>query len=167
MRLLMIAAAAALLTGPAAAADSWGLDNEQELQVQGIVVDVLCELNGECPENCGGGTRQLGLLTEDGRLLLAAKSNTLFAGPVLDLLPHCGERVEADGLLIENPAMTVYFVQYLRTDPAAEFVSTDAYGEEFTATHGEADEWFRAHPQVVEEIEQNGPLGRPELSLEE
>ena len=88
---------------PAGAAQKWGIDGEMTAQFEAQVVDLLCELNGDCPEACGAGKRQLGLLRDDGRLLLAVKSNTLFAGATLDLLPYCGQRIEVDGRVAERP----------------------------------------------------------------
>ena len=162
--------AAALLLAVAApgarAADGWGLENERLLELRGKVVDLLCELTGDCPEGCGQGKRQLGILTAEGRLIPAAKDNVFFAGAVPDLLPLCGREVHADGLLIENPAMPLYFVQYLKPAPDAEFIPTDAFLAEWTARHGEAEEWWRADPTVKGVIEKDGVLGIPGLKPE-
>ena len=127
---------------------------------------MLCEIAGDCAPDCGAGKRQLGLLAEDGRLLMTAKGGTDFAGAVVDLLPHCGKTVEADGLLIENPAMTLYFVQGLRLEGETAFTPADAFGKAFAAEHGEGD-WYRMHPLVDEVIAKNGKLGDPKLKLEE
>ena len=116
------------------------------------MVDLLCALTGDCPANCGGGKRQLGILTADGRLLPAAKGNVFFAGATPDLLPHCGRTVYADGLLIENPAMTLYFAQYLKTTADAAWAPTDAYLTQWTAAHGKAEEWWRADSAVAKVI---------------
>jgi hypothetical protein len=162
-----ILVALALLAAPAAeAADSWGLENEKALELRGKVVDLLCELAGDCPAGCGQGKRQLGILTAEGRLVPAAKGNVFFAGAVPDLLPMCGREVHADGLLIENPAMTVYFVQYLKPAPDAQFMPADAFLAGWTARHGEAEEWWRADPTVKAVIEKNGVLGIPGLKPE-
>jgi len=142
MRRLLLSVA--ILVGAAhaaAAADSMGLPNEQPLAVKGKVVDLLCELRGDCPANCGDGKRQLGLLTETGRLIMPAKGPTLFAGAVVDLLPYCGRTIEADGLLIENPAMTLYMIQYLRESPSQEWKPAEAFIQAWTAAHGAAEEW--------------------------
>ncbi len=52
------------------AADSWGLPGEKEVRFEAKVVDILCELTGDCPADCGAGKRQLGLLKDDGTLVL-------------------------------------------------------------------------------------------------
>jgi len=162
-----ILVALALLAAPAAeAADSWGLENEKALELRGKVVDLLCELAGDCPAGCGQGKRQLGILTAEGRLVPAAKGNVFFADAVPDLLPLCGREVHADGLLIENPAMPLYFVQYLKPAPDAQFMPADAFLAGWTARHGEAEEWWRADPTVKAVIEKNGVLGIPGLKPE-
>ncbi|HIM45255.1 MAG TPA: hypothetical protein EYM34_03190, partial [Alphaproteobacteria bacterium] len=51
------------------AADSWGLPGEEEVRFDAKVTDVLCVLSGDCPPDCGGGKRVLGLLKEDGELV--------------------------------------------------------------------------------------------------
>lgn len=158
-RLMIAAAAMALVALPARAADPWGLDNEKEVLVTGTVVDLLCTLAGDCPPDCGGGTRQLGILDADGRLYPAAKGNVFFAGAVPDLLPHCGATVTVDGLLIENPAMPLLFVQYLKGPDDAEALPADAFLTEWTARNGEADEWWRADPDARAAIAENGVFG--------
>ncbi len=163
MRALVLAAALAAGAAPALAADPWGLDNEKEVLITGTVVDLLCTVAGDCPPDCGAGSRQLGLLDEAGRLYLAAKGNVFFAGAVVDLLPHCGATVTADGLLIENPAMPLLFVQYLKGPGDAEAASADAFLTRWTAENGEADEWWRADPMVKSAIAENGVFGIPGL----
>ena len=53
------------------------------------IVDILCELTGDCAEKCGAGKRQMGLIREaDGVLVLAAKnSQASFNGATVDLYP--------------------------------------------------------------------------------
>lgn len=167
MRSTWIALAAMVsLAGPAVAADSWGLEHEKPLAARGKVVDVLCELVGDCPANCGEGKRQLGLLTGEGRLLTAAKGNVFFAAAVVDLLPFCGREIETDGLLIEHPAMSLYFVQYTREPGTADWQPAEAFITDWTAKNGEAEEWWRADPVIKEVIAQRGILGIPGLKPE-
>ena len=61
------------VSGIAAAANSWGLPDEVEARFDAKVTDVLCVLGGDCPEDCGAGNRLLGLLQDDGTLVLAAQ----------------------------------------------------------------------------------------------
>lgn len=159
--MVLLAATAALMLSPgiANAADGWGIDKEKEVEIEVTVVDIACQLTGDCPDNCGDGKRQLGLLTEDGKLRAAVKATTLFAGPHLDLLPYCGKKVFADGLLIENPAMTIFMVQNLRDNKDEKLRTTNAFEKDWTARNGKADEWMRADPAVKKVIAEDGVLG--------
>jgi len=150
---------AATLTSSAFAADSWGIANETVVEIEATVVDVACTLKKDCPANCGDGKRQLGLLTADGKLRLAAKGATDFAGAATDLLPHCGKTVFADGLLIANPAMTIFMVQNLRMSKDQKLQPAKMFEAEWTKKHGKAAEWFRADPLVKKVIEADGVLG--------
>ena len=98
----------------ALAADSWGLPGEEEVRFDAKVIDVLCVLSGDCPPDRGAGKRLLGLLKEDGELVLAIKNGGPFTGAVADLLPHCGEMVTADGLFTINYGVKTFAVQFLR-----------------------------------------------------
>lgn len=65
-----LALAAMLVAAPALAEDysagseakSWNLLGEEKARFTAKVVDLLCELGGDCADNCGEGRRQLGLL---------------------------------------------------------------------------------------------------------
>jgi len=66
-RIAIFALATFLLgTVSSQAADEWGIDHEQVARWDGKVVDLLCELSGDCPANCGDGKRQLGLILDAG-----------------------------------------------------------------------------------------------------
>ena len=166
MRALVFAALTLLAAPMARAADSWGLDNEQQLEVSGRVVDLVCALTGDCPADCGAGKRQLGILTAENRLIPLVKGTVLFANAVPDLLPMCGRTVHADGLLIASPAMTLYMAQYLKPTPDGPVVPTNAFQTQWTASHGDAPEWWRADPTVKAVIERDGVLGVPGLQPE-
>ena len=161
--LLSLAIPAALFSAPAFAAEAWGLKDEKLVSFSGQVVDILCTLKGDCPAACGGGKRQLGLVSE-GRLYTAAKSNTLFAGATKDLLPWCGRTIEIDGLLVENPAMPILMVQGIReTAGVGDFAPTDQFEKDWIAANGKADEWWRADPTAKAALAENGILGRKDL----
>lgn len=78
--LITLTAVLALLAGPAQAAKEWGIDGEEVAQFEAKAVDVLCELTGDCPAKCGDGKRQMGLLTDDGKLTLAAEEQYVLRG---------------------------------------------------------------------------------------
>lgn len=148
----------------ASTADSWGLLTEVPTLLSGRVVDVLCELAGDCPANCGGGTRQLGLLDARGRLVLVGKNGQpLFNGAVPDLLPYCRAAVELDGLMVGEAPTRIYLVQRVRRAGATEWQATTRWTESWSAanpTHrDQVEEWYRHDPRVQRQIEQRGYLG--------
>ena len=125
------------LAGAAYAAKSWNLLNEEEASFEATVVDMICELTGDCPQECGvASDRQLGLVDGDGKLILVAKNLTFFAGGSMDLAPYCGQAIEVDGFTDE-------WVEREGFDPAGE----------------ERKKWWNNDPRVLEIIEQDGVLG--------
>lgn len=147
----------------AQAADEWGIEHEQKARFEAKVVDVLCELTGDCPANCGDGTRQLGLLKDDGTLIPAVKNVDPFAGTVHDLLPFCGQRITVDGLLVEDPDMTVFALQFKK--PAdGDWARANWFTRDWGQAHGgNANQWFRNDPSVRALIEEQGVFGIPGL----
>lgn len=172
MRALL--AAFALLASPLAAQDysegseakSWNLYAEYPALFEARVVDVICELSGDCPDNCGGGDRQLGLLrTADATLVLATKNNQpAFTGAVVDLLPYCAQDVTVDGLMIDDPdlnANNIYLVQRVKTadgdwSKASQFTTVWAAKNPDAKGKGQ---WFRRDPRILAEIARKGYLG--------
>ncbi|AMJ59030.1 hypothetical protein [Bosea sp. PAMC 26642] len=162
-RLAATAVATALAAAPASAAEAWNIPHEEPAVLKGKVVDALCHLKGRCAPDCGGGKRQLGLVLGDGTFRLVAKSNVDFAGAIRDLAGFCGREIEADGLLIENPAVTLFFVQGVRSDPAQPFVPAERFKADWEAQHGKAEEWWRADPEANRIIAEDGPFGRKDI----
>jgi hypothetical protein len=160
-----LAAAACLVGGTAQAADSWGLIGEEKARFEAKVVDVLCELTGDCPANCGDGARQLGLLRDDGTLVLAMKNVVPFAGAADELLPFCGERVEADGLFANNRGHRIFALQFVRPVPDGEWRRANRFKEVWAEANDvdpdseTASKWFRHDPRVEKLIERDGKLG--------
>lgn len=171
-----ILAASVLAAAPLAAqdfsagseADSWNLLGEAPARFEARVVDILCELSGDCPADCGGGARQLGLLrSADGVLVLPMKNGQpVFSGAVADLAPFCGQVVEVDGLLVGEPGATpapFYMVQRIRPEGAAGFERANRFTTAWAEANPEAaaagGEWFRADPGVRARIETEGHLG--------
>ncbi len=176
MKKLIVAAALALLAGPVFAegefaegsqAKSWGLLGEENALFEAKVVDVLCEVSGDCPENCGDGRRYLGLLrTADNALIYVNKNlQGVFTGGVEDLLPYCGQTVEVDGLLVGDAAFTptkVFQVQTIRL-PGGEWEKanrwTKVWDEEYPAEAAVKGRWYRKDPRVTAQLDQDGYLG--------
>lgn len=151
-----------LAASSAAAANLWGINGEEKARIQVKVVDILCELTGDCPPNCGDGRRQFGLLQDDGTLLLAIKNNDPFAGTASDLAPFCGQRIEADGLMIKNERMNMFVLQFKRTLPDGEWSRANWFTKDWSERNGmPADRWFDDDPTIQAELKANGILGLP------
>jgi hypothetical protein len=155
----------------AAAADSWNLPGEEEVRFDAKVIDVLCLLSGDCPPDCGAGKRLLGLLKEDGELVLAIKNGGPFTGAVADLLPYCGETVTADGLFTINYGVKSFAIQFLR--PAqGKWRRTNSFVIEWAAERGlaakdkAARRWFRNDETILEIIGEQGKLGLKDRGIE-
>ncbi len=169
----------ALIAGPVAAQDfsegsnarSWNLYAEQPATFEAEVVDLLCDLTGDCPADCGAGKRQLGLKrTADGVTVLPLKnSQPAFSGAATDLAPFCGQTVTVDGLLIEDPDLNVsnvYLVQTI-TPAGGETVKANQWTKVWAKMNPEAKgkgPWFRRDPRIKDIIASEGYLG---LGLEE
>ena len=168
--------AAALVAVPALAQDfsagsaaaSWGLNGERPAKFEAEVVDILCQLSGDCPAACGGGARVLGLLrAADGALVLPMKNGQpVFSGLIADLAPFCGQSVEVDGLLIGEAGATptqFYMVQSIRPAGAAEAVPSDGFTAAWARANPEAaaagGDWFRNDPAIKARIAEAGYLG--------
>ena len=149
----------------ALAAESWGLPEEEETRFEAMVVDTLCELTGDCPDKCGGGMRQLSLLTDEGELILPIKNTIAFAGTVIELLEYCGKRVIADGLFSTNRGVKMFALQFVREAPdgkwrrANRFLNLWAEANGVDPKSNAAQQWFRNDPTVITIIERDGKLG--------
>lgn len=146
-------------------AKPWNLTGEELARFDAKVVDIVCELSGDCPADCGGGTRQLGLVTENGDLLIAGKNaQAIFTGAVVDLLPHCGATVTVDGLFTGiDGGPKLFQVQYIRPEGTAEDIKANAWGTAWNEAHPDLKDkkgpWFRKDPRVNALIARDGYLG--------
>ncbi len=168
MRSLLAAIGALALVGatPAPAAESWGLEGEEEALVTGKVVDVLVELTGKgALANCGAGKRQLGIKTADGKLVLVAKDASPFGGGIFDLMPFCGKDVEADGLFTTQHGTRFFVVQSIKAKGAKEFQDANKWLAHWAKANNlkeddeKVEEWFRNDQTVKAIIERDGKLG--------
>lgn len=164
----------ALLASPLAAQDfsegslaqSWRLKSEAPARFKAKVVDILCTFTGDCPDDCGSKTRQLGLLRQrDGVLVLPLKNaQSSFSGAAIDLAPFCGQTITADGLMLEDPARgatNLYLLQTITT-PDGKTVRADDWSENWARENPQAagkGPWFRRDPRINEVIEREGYLG--------
>ena len=158
-------ALACLAVQPARAAQEWGLPNEEAVRFDATVVDVLCELTGDCPDNCGNGTRQLGLLDDQGVLYPAMKNFTPFTGASWELQDFCGKKVTADGLFTTNRGYRIFAIQFVREAPDGKWQRANRFTGQWAEKNGvapdskEAKQWFRNDPEVKRLIEEHGVLG--------
>jgi hypothetical protein len=150
---------------PAQAAEEWGLPEEEVTRFDAKVVDILCELTGDCPTNCGNGSRQLGLLDDAGTLHLAIKNSTPFTGASWELLQFCGKTVTADGLFTTNKGYRIFALQFLREAPDGKWQRANRFTGQWAAKYGfapdsqEAKQWFRNDPEVKRLIAEDGIFG--------
>jgi len=175
MRCVPLLIAALFAVSPALAQDfsagseakSWNLFAEQPALFEARVVDILCEIAGDCPANCGDGNRQLGLVRAvDGVLVFPNKNaQAAFSGATAELQPFCGMDVEVDGLMLEDPeigARNVYLVQKIRKVGATEWTAANQWTKVWAEKHPEAageGPWFRRDPRVKAEIAEEGYFG--------
>lgn len=170
-RTLIAVAVAALMALPAQAQESrvtgWkNLNGREAVVFRARVVDILCELTGECAEKCGNGQRQMGLVREDdGRLILAAKNQQAgFQGAAADLYAYCGTTVTVDGLMVGPEDGTKFFqVHLIQRDGHDAWAPTKRWTRiwkrEFPEAAAKKGQWFRHDPRVNAQIEANGYLG--------
>ncbi len=166
---------ACLMATPLLAADysansnakEWGLIAEKKARFEAKVVDLVCDLTGDCPSDCGAGKRQLGLIrADDGVTILPMKnSQRSFAGAAVELLPYCNQTVEVDGLMIDDKEYgfhNVYMVQLIKGADDADWVKANKWTKNWAKEHPEAKgkgPWFRRDPRVKEIIAREGYLG--------
>ncbi len=152
-------------------ARSWNLYAEVPAKFDAEVVDVLCTLTGDCPDDCGAGKRQLGLVrAADGVLVLPMKnSQPAFTGAAVELAPFCGQQVTVDGLMLDDPELGANNVYLLQTIQAAgaDKIKANKWTKNWAKEHPEAKgkgPWFRRDPRIKEILATEGYLG---LGLEE
>ncbi len=129
------------------------------------MVDLLCAVTGDCPADCGAGTRQLGLLRDDGTLVLPLKNQVIFAGAAAELIGFCGQRVVADGLFATNRGHTIFALQFVKAASGGKWQRANRFLPKWAAENGvgpksaTAKRWFENDPRVQGLIARDGKLG--------
>lgn len=154
---------AAMADDPNSKAKNWNLVEEKKAIFSGKVVDIRCEVTGNCADECGAGAYQLGILTTDGKLIPPMKNGqTSFNGTVDDLLPFCGKNVEVDGLLVgAGIPEQLYQIQLIKVEGgewAKANLHTKTWKTKFPDAGGKGP-WFRRDPRVIGALEKSGWLG--------
>jgi hypothetical protein len=153
-------------------AKTWNLYAEEPALFEATVVDLTCEITGDCVENCGDGNRQLALLrSSDGVLVYPNKnSQAAFTGAAAELLPFCGQTIEVDGLLLYDEdlgAQNIFLVQLMRPTGSEDWIKANSWTKLWAEKNPEAagpGPWFRRDPRVLSAIAEDGYFG---LGLEE
>lgn len=148
-------------------AKDFGLNEAIQSTFSAKVVDLLCEVAGDCANNCGDGNRQLGLVRDADNKLIAVLKNGQFSfnGAVEDLLPYCNQKVEVDGIMVGDPEehnTQFYMVQFIKAEGAAEFNKADKWTKAWAERNPEAkgkEPWFRRDPRVIKQVEATGYFG--------
>lgn len=180
MKKLIMSMAAVFVATPAIAGDidysansqakSWNLFGEEKARFTGKVTDAICGLTGDCPDDCGGGNRQMVVIREDDdRMFLANKNGQpIFSGAAYDLAKYCGQMVEVDGLLVGDSDITpgleakLLQIQLIRPIEDKEFAKTNNFTKVWSAKYPEAKgkgPWFRRDPAIKAQIEKTGYFG--------
>ncbi len=157
--------AIALMPAGAQAAEEWGLPNEEVVRFEAKVVDIACELTGDCPADCGAGKRQLGLIDGAGKLILPLKNATPFSGVSAELIDFCGKQVIADGLFTTNNGYKVFALQFVRASPKGKWRRANRFLPKWAKQNGlpanspKARRWFANDPRVKKLIGEHGVFG--------
>jgi len=146
---------------PVGEVQRWGISGVEVAELNGEVVDVLCELSGNCAEQCGAGSRQLGMKTDEG-IVLIAKDLNIYTGGAEDLWPFCSQQLVINGQFTETGSMRVFQVQNVR-EPGGPWMRTTRFLETWAEKNGQplssANRWYRQDPRVKTILERDGRLG--------
>ena len=148
-------------------AKSWNLYAEVPALFEAKVVDVLCVMTGDCPDDCGAGKRQMGLIRKADDVLVLPMKNTqaAFSGATVDLAGYCNAEVEVDGLMLEDEdlnAKNIYQIQKIRKVGEKKWKKTNKWTKNWAKNNKDAKgkgPWFRRSPRVKALIAKDGYLG--------
>lgn len=146
---------------PAGEVDRWAISGVKVAELSGEVVDILCEVSGNCVDQCGSGTRQLGIKTTEGTVLIAKDLNR-YTGGAEELWPFCSQQLVINGQFTESGKARFFQVQNVRT-PNGPWMKTSRFLEVWAEKNGQpvasANRWYTEDPRVKTILEQDGLLG--------
>jgi len=164
-RCAVLAALCVVLTACAAGPggiDNWPVTNAEKNGFVGTVVDLQCELTGNCADNCGEGKRQLAIKTEEFGTVFAVKNLNNYSGAVEEVWPFCAETVEVNGLFTEHKGVKFFQVQNVR-EPGGNWLKATRYLEVWSKQTGKplsvAGRWYNHDNRVQEILDRDGLLG--------
>lgn len=149
-------------------AKEFGFQEEEKATFSGKVVDVTCEVTGNCVDACGAGKRLMGIVrAADGKLILPLKNAQLaFNGPVDDLVPYCGKDVDVDGVLVGDQEIygaKFYMLQFIRESGAGKWKKARLWTAAWKKRNPDVAKgkgpWFKRDPRVLKQIEATGYFG--------
>jgi len=145
---------------PAGEIETWSITDAEKAEFSGKVVDVLCEVNKNCVDNCGDGGRQLGIKTEDKGTVLVSKNLTNYSGAADELLPFCNKVVDVNGLFTAHKGVRFFQIQNVRT-PGGQWRKATHYLNEWAERSGKppSNNWQNQDERVKDILERDGRLG--------
>lgn len=140
--------------------DNWPITKAERNGFVGTVVDIQCELTGNCAENCGEGTRQLAIKTEEFGTVFAVKNLNNYSGAVEEIWPFCAETVEVNGLFTEHKGVKFFQVQNVR-EPGGSWQKATRYLKVWSERTGNpaSERWYNNDDRIQEILERDGRLG--------
>lgn len=158
---LIILAGLTACATPAGKVERWGISGVEVAEISGEVVDVLCEVSGNCVEQCGSGTRQIGIKTQQG-MVLVAKDLNRYSGGAEELWPFCSQQLVVNGQFTETGPTRFFQVQNVRM-PDGGWMSTSRFLEVWAEKNGKpvnaANKWYLEDQRVETILKRDGLLG--------
>jgi len=149
---------------PVGEIESWPITAAEKNQFSGKVVDVQCELSGNCTADCGAGKRQLAIKTTNKKLgtVLIAKNLNNYTGAADELSQFCGQQIDINGLFTEHRGVRFFQVQNIREaggqwQKATKYL--DAWVERSGKSPQQAKDWHEHDERVSGIIKRDGRLG--------